>query len=85
MRINVVTLFPDFFRGPLGLSIPARAAAAGLVSYHLVQLRDFTRDRHQTVDDLPYGGGSGMVMKPEPFFAAVESLAAPGSDRPAGP
>ena len=85
MRINIVTLFPDFFRGPLSLSIPARAAAAGLVTYNLVQLRDFTRDRHQTVDDLPYGGGSGMVMKPEPFFEAVESLAAPGRDRPEGP
>ena len=85
MRINVVTLFPDFFRGPLGLSIPARAAAAGLVEYRLVQLRDFTRDRHQTVDDLPYGGGSGMVMKPEPFFEAVESLAPEGRSRPEGP
>jgi tRNA (guanine37-N1)-methyltransferase len=85
MRINVVTLFPDFFRGPLGLSIPARAAAAGLVEYRLVQLRDFTHDRHQTVDDLPYGGGSGMVMKPEPFFEAVESLAPDGADRPEGP
>jgi len=85
MRVNVVTLFPDFFRGPLGLSIPARAAAAGLVSYNLVQLRDFTRDRHQTVDDLPYGGGAGMVMKPEPFWEAVESLAPEGRDRPAGP
>lgn len=85
MRVNVVTLFPDFFRGPLGLSIPARAAAAGLVSYHLVQLRDFTHDRHQTVDDLPYGGGAGMVMKPEPFWEAVESLAPEGRDRPAGP
>ena len=85
MRIHVVTLFPEFFRGPLGLSIPARAAAAGLVSYDLVQLRDFTHDRHQTVDDLPYGGGSGMVMKPEPFFEAVESLAPEGRDRPDGP
>ena len=85
MRVNVVTLFPDFFRGPLGLSIPARAAAAGLVSYNLVQLRDFTHDRHQTVDDLPYGGGAGMVMKPEPFWEAVESLAPQGRDRPAGP
>jgi len=85
MRINVVTLFPDFFRGPLGLSIPARAAAAGLVSYNLVQLRDFTHDRHQTVDDLPYGGGAGMVMKPEPFWEAVESLAPEGADRPRGP
>ncbi|HEX9937243.1 MAG TPA: tRNA (guanosine(37)-N1)-methyltransferase TrmD [Longimicrobium sp.] len=84
MRINVVTLFPDFFRGPLGLSIPARAAAAGLVSYRLVQLRDFTHDRHQTVDDLPYGGGSGMVMKPEPFWKAVESLAPEGEARPGG-
>jgi tRNA (guanine37-N1)-methyltransferase len=85
MRVNVVTLFPDFFRGPLGLSIPARAAAAGLVSYNLVQLRDFTHDRHQTVDDLPYGGGAGMVMKPEPFWEAVESLAPEGRDRPQGP
>jgi tRNA (guanine37-N1)-methyltransferase len=85
LRINVVTLFPDFFRGPLGLSIPARAAAAGLVSYNLVQLRDFTHDRHQTVDDLPYGGGAGMVMKPEPFWEAVESLAPAGADRPKGP
>jgi len=84
MRINVVTLFPDFFRGPLGLSIPARAAAAGLVSYGLVQLRAFTHDRHQTVDDLPYGGGSGMVMKPEPFWEAVRSLAPEGEDRPRG-
>jgi tRNA (guanine37-N1)-methyltransferase len=85
MRVNVVTLFPDFFRGPLGLSIPARAAAAGLVSYKLVQLRDFTHDRHQTVDDLPYGGGAGMVMKPGPFWEAVESLAPEGRDRPQGP
>jgi tRNA (guanine37-N1)-methyltransferase len=85
LRINVVTLFPDFFRGPLGLSIPARAAAAGLVRYNLVQLRDFTHDRHQTVDDLPYGGGAGMVMKPDPFWEAVESLGADGADRPEGP
>ena len=85
MRINVVTLFPDFFRGPLGLSIPARAAAAGLVRYRLVQLRDFTHDRHQTVDDLPYGGGAGMVMKPEPFWEAVASLAPDGDERPKGP
>jgi tRNA (guanine37-N1)-methyltransferase len=84
MRINVVTLFPEFFRGPLSLSIPARAAAAGLVAYRLVQLRDFTHDRHQTVDDLPYGGGSGMVMKPGPFWEAVESLAEGGEARPRG-
>lgn len=84
MKINLVTLFPDFFREPLRLSIPGRAAEAGLVDYRVVQLRDFTHDRHRTVDDYPYGGGAGMVLKPEPFFAAVESLAEPGKTRPAG-
>jgi tRNA (guanine37-N1)-methyltransferase len=76
LRINVVTIFPDFFKGPLGLSIPSRAAAAGSVTYNLVDLRDFTHDKHRTVDDAPYGGGAGMVMKPQPFFEAVESLSA---------
>jgi tRNA (guanine37-N1)-methyltransferase len=76
LRINVVTIFPDFFAGPLALSIPSRAAAAGVVTYNLVDLRDFTHDRHRTVDDAPYGGGAGMVMKPQPFFEAVESLKA---------
>ena len=71
---NVVTIFPDFFTGPLSLSIPARAAAAGAVEYRVVDLRDYTHDRHRTVDDYPYGGGAGMVMKPEPFFEAVEAL-----------
>ncbi len=79
MRINVVTIFPDFFTAPLGLSIPARAAAAGGVEFNVVDLRTFTHDRHRTVDDYPYGGGAGMVMKPEPFFEAVESL---GATRP---
>jgi len=76
LRINVVTIFPEFFTGPLSLSIPARAAAAGSVTYNLVDLRDFTHDKHRTVDDAPYGGGPGMVMKPDPFFEAVESLGA---------
>jgi tRNA (guanine37-N1)-methyltransferase len=76
LTINVVTIFPEFFTGPLGLSIPARAAAAGAVRYNIVDLRDFTHDRHRTVDDYPYGGGPGMVMKPGPFFEAVESLGA---------
>lgn len=76
LRINVVTIFPEFFAGPLSLSIPSRAAAAGSVSYHIIDLRDFTHDKHRTVDDYPYGGGAGMVMKPGPFFEAVESLAA---------
>ncbi len=77
LRINVVTLFPDVLAAFLGASIPARAAAAGLVEYRLVQLRQFTHDRHQTVDDYAYGGGAGMVLKPEPFFEAVESLGPP--------
>lgn len=76
LRINVVTIFPEFFAGPLGLSIPSRAAAAGSVRYNLVDLRNFTHDKHRTVDDAPYGGGAGMVMKPQPFFEAVESLGA---------
>ena len=76
MKINVVTIFPDFFAAPLALSIPARAAAAGQVTYHVVDLRDFTHDRHRSVDDTPYGGGAGMVMTPGPFFEAVESLGA---------
>lgn len=75
LRINVITIFPEFFTGPLGLSIPSRAAAAGSVRYNIVDLRDFTHDKHRTVDDAPYGGGAGMVMKPQPFFEAVESLA----------
>jgi tRNA (guanine37-N1)-methyltransferase len=74
VKINVVTIFPEFFAAPLALSIPARAAAAGQVTYRVVDLRDYTHDRHRSVDDYPYGGGAGMVMKPEPFFEAVESL-----------
>jgi tRNA (guanine37-N1)-methyltransferase len=74
VRIDIVTIFPDFFAAPLALSIPARAAASGAVAYNVLDLRDFTHDRHRTVDDYPYGGGAGMVMKPEPFFEAVESL-----------
>lgn len=76
LRINIVTIFPQFFTGPLSLSIPAKAAAAGGVAYHLIDLRDFTHDRHRTVDDYPFGGGPGMVMKPDPFFEAVESVGA---------
>ena len=74
MRINIVSIFPDFFDGPLGLSIPGRAREAGLVQYHLTDLRSYTHDKHRTVDDLPYGGGAGMVMKPEPFFEAIDDL-----------
>lgn len=78
MRINILTIFPEFFTAPLSLSIPGRAAAGGLVEYRVVDLRDFTHDRHRTVDDIPYGGGTGMVMKPEPFFEGVEALSPSG-------
>lgn len=83
MIINIVTLFPDFF-APLQLSITGRAEQAGLVHYRTVNLRDFAEGRYQAVDDYPYGGGAGMVLKPEPFFAAVESLGEPGTPRPGG-
>jgi tRNA (guanine37-N1)-methyltransferase len=76
LQINLVTIFPEFFAGPLSLSIPARAAGVGSVAYRLIDLRDFTYDRHRTVDDYPFGGGPGMVMKPGPFFEAVESVGA---------
>lgn len=76
LRITIITIFPEFFTTPLSLSIPAKAAAAGSVEYKVVDLRDYTHDRHRTVDDYPYGGGPGMVMKPEPFFEAVDALGA---------
>jgi tRNA (guanine37-N1)-methyltransferase len=76
LTIRVISIFPEFFEGPLALSIPARARAAGAVDYQLVQLRDYTHDRHRSVDDAPYGGGPGMVMKPAPFFEAVEAIGA---------
>ena len=74
LTINVVTLFPEMFEGPLRVSILGRAAEQRLVRYRVVQLREYTHDRHKTVDDSPYGGGAGMVLKPEPFFEAVEDL-----------
>ena len=76
LRINVVTLFPEAFQPWLDLSIVGRARQEGRVEFRLVQLRNFTHDRHHTVDDYPYGGGAGMVLKPEPCFEAVESLGA---------
>jgi len=76
LTVNLISIFPDFFTGPLGLSIPKRAAEAGLVRYNCVDLRSFATDKHKTVDDSPFGGGPGMVMKPQPFFEAVESVGA---------
>jgi len=76
LGINVVTLFPEMFEAAVRSSILGRAAAQQLVRYRVVQLRAYTHDRHKTVDDSPYGGGAGMVLKPEPFFEAVEDLRA---------
>src|SRR6266699_6621297 len=76
LTINVVTLFPEVFDASLRVSILGRAATQGLVRYRVVQLREYTHDRHKTVDDYPYGGGAGMVLKPEPFFEAVGDLRA---------
>lgn len=79
LKINILTIFPAFFEKPLALSIPGRARENGLVEYRVVDLRDFTRDRHRSVDDYAFGGGAGMVMKPAPFFDAVHALAPGGS------
>ncbi len=74
MRIDVLTLFPGMFRGPFDESIIKRALERGLVSVFLHNIRDYATDKHHIVDDYPYGGGAGMVMKPEPIFAAVEAV-----------
>jgi tRNA (guanine37-N1)-methyltransferase len=75
MKIDVLTLFPEMFTGPLDVSMVARARKAGLLEVQIRNLRDWTHDRHKTVDDRPFGGGPGMVLKPEPIFEAVEALA----------
>jgi len=77
MRVDIITLFPEMFVGPLNESILKRAQTKGLVDLRIHCLRDFTKDRHRTVDDRPFGGGPGMVLKPEPVFDAVESLRQP--------
>src|SRR5207249_11789650 len=74
MRIDIVTLFPEICRAPLSESIMRRAQENRIVDLHIHNLRDWTTDKHHVVDDAPFGGGQGMVMKPEPIFAAVEDL-----------
>ena len=74
MRFDLVTIFPEFFAGPLDYGIVRRAREAKLIEAHVHDLRQFTHDRHRTVDDRPFGGGEGMVLKPEPLFEAVESI-----------
>ena len=86
MRFDIITIFPAFFAGPLDYGIVRRARESGLVEVGVHDLRDFTHDRHRTVDDRPFGGGEGMVLKPEPLFEAVESIlgaAAPANVAPA--
>ena len=77
LRVDVITLFPEMISGFLRSSMMKRAEEGGLVSFRIVNLRDFARDRHHTTDDRPFGGGPGMILKPEPLFEAVESLRTP--------
>ena len=81
MRFDVITVFPEFFRGPFDFGVIRRGREKGLLETRVHDLRSFTTDRHHTVDDRPFGGGDGMVFKPEPLFAAVESIR---EDSPAG-
>src|SRR5499426_2601657 len=74
MQFDLITIFPEFFDGPLEHGIVRRAREAGIIHVNVQDLREFTKDRHRTVDDRPFGGGEGMVLKPEPLFEAVESL-----------
>lgn len=74
LRFDIISLFPDFFTSPLTSSLIGRALQRGIATVNLTNPRDFTTDKHHKVDDIPYGGGVGMVMKPEPIFAAIESL-----------
>ena len=74
MKIDILTIFPDFFRGPLDYGIVRRARETGLVDVGIHDLRAYTKDKHRTVDDRPFGGGEGMVLKPEPIFECLESL-----------
>ena len=74
MKIDIITIFPDFFRGPLDFGIIRRSREAGLVEIEVHDLRAFAHDRHKTVDDRPFGGGEGMLLKPEPIFECIETL-----------
>jgi tRNA (guanine37-N1)-methyltransferase len=82
MKFEILTIFPDFFRGPLDYGIVRRAREAGLIEIAIHDLRAFTHDRHRTVDDRPFGGGEGMVLKPEPIFECLEAMSVtPRSER----
>ena len=81
MKFEIITIFPDFFRGPLEHGIVRRSREAGIIEIKVHDLRAFTKDRHKTVDDRPFGGGEGMVFKPEPLFECVESLGVATKDK----
>ncbi len=74
MTFHVLTIFPEFFRGPFEHGVIQRAREAGLIGIHVHDLRQWTQDRHRTVDDRPFGGGEGMLLKPAPLFDAVETI-----------
>src|SRR5215510_8049742 len=74
LQFDIITIFPEFFKGPFDVGVIRRGRANGLVDIRIHNLRDFTSDRHHTVDDRPFGGGEGMVFKPEPIFKAVEAV-----------
>ncbi len=80
MKVDILTIFPDFFRGPLDFGIVRRAREAGLAEIEVHDLRAFAHDRHRTVDDRPFGGGEGMVLKPEPIFECIEALSVHSRD-----
>ena len=82
LTFNIVTLFPEMFDGPFSASIIGRAVENGIVSIEIVQLRDYATDKHRTVDDTPFGGGPGMVLKPGPLFRAVDDIENRNGDRP---
>ena len=85
MRIDILTLFPPLFEAPFGYGIFQRAIDNGLVHLNVINIRDYTHDKHHTADDYPYGGGAGMVLKPEPIFEAVEAIQAGAADEKEGP
>jgi tRNA (guanine37-N1)-methyltransferase len=80
LRVDIFSLFPEMFAGPFGSSILKRAADQGIVNFNIHNIRDYTHDKHHTADDNSYGGGAGMVMKPEPVFEAVETVQAQAED-----
>src|ERR1041384_795212 len=80
LQFDIITIFPEFFKSPFAVGIIRRGKEKGLLSIRVHDLRDFTSDRHRTIDDRPFGGGEGMVFKPEPIFKAVEAIRQNGTE-----